>query len=223
MPSAGELASSKLSPIRRPASTPWRRCACRKPRPCKPSGILVLVEDPRPGVDVRLCWSLDKAWLAAHRTPRSAQIPAASAECAVPPKTAISRNFRIPGFRLLQRQAEALPDLLLDDLRRGPRVHGVDVLLAPEDLQDGVGLVVIVPQPDRERLLGVIFPGDQLSAAHVAPAGDLRAVRDQVVVQPAVAAQPAVEDPAADLAVRQVKLDDAVDVVALQEELGLPR
>src|SRR5690242_17760022 len=142
---------------------------------------------------------------------------------AVPPKTAISRNFGSPVFRLVRRQAQALPDLLLDDLRRGPRVHGVDVLLAPEDLQDGVRLVVIVPQPDRERLLGVIFAGDQLSAAHVAPAGDLRAVGDQVVIQPAAAAQPAVQNPAADLAVRQVKLDDAVDVVALQEELGLPR
>ena len=113
--------------------------------------------------------------------------------------------------------------LPLDDLRRRPRVHGVDVLLAPENCQHGVGLVVIIPQPDRERLLGVIFPGDQLPAAHVAPAGDRRAVGDQVVVHPAVGAQPAVENPAADLAVWQVKLDDAVDVVALQEELGLPR
>ncbi|HMH38068.1 MAG TPA: hypothetical protein VK584_14155, partial [Streptosporangiaceae bacterium] len=88
------------------------------------------------------------AWLAAHQAPRSAQIPAASAECAVPAKTAISPTFGSPVSRLLRRQAQALPDLLLDDLRRGPRVHGVDVLLAPEDLQDGVGLVVIVPQPD---------------------------------------------------------------------------
>ena len=38
------------------------------------------------------------AWLAAHRTPRSAQISAASAGCAVPPKTAISPNFGSPGF-----------------------------------------------------------------------------------------------------------------------------
>ena len=99
-----------------------------------------------------------RAWLAAHRPPRSAQISAASAGCAVPPKTAISRTFGCPVSRLVWRQAKALPDLLLDDLRRGPRVHGVDVLLAPEDRQDGVGLVVIVPEPDRERLLGVIFP-----------------------------------------------------------------
>ena len=33
--------------------------------------------------------------------------------------------------------------------------------------------------------------------------------------------QPAVQHPAADLAVRQVERDDGVDVVALQEELGL--
>src|SRR5262249_20489587 len=72
-----------------------------------------------------------RAWLAAHRPPRSAQISAASAGCAVPPKTAISRTFGCPVSRLVWRQAKALPDLLLDDLRRGPRVHGVDVLLAP--------------------------------------------------------------------------------------------
>src|SRR5690349_24132999 len=101
-----------------------------------------------------------------------------SVHTGLPPNAAISPNVRSPVFRLVRRQAQALPDLLLDDFRRGPRVHGVDVLLAPEDLQDGVGLVVVVPQPDRERLLGVIFPGDQLSAAHVAPAGDLRAVGD---------------------------------------------
>src|SRR5215467_12633524 len=99
------------------------------------------------------------------RSPR--QISAASAGCPVPPKIAISRNFGCPVIRLVRRQAEALPNVLLDDLRRGPRVHGVDVLLAPEDRQDRVGLVVIVPEPDGERLLGVIFPGDQLSATHV--------------------------------------------------------
>ena len=44
--------------------------------------------------------------LAAHRTPRSAQISAAGAGCAVPPGTAISRNFGCPVFRLVRRQAE---------------------------------------------------------------------------------------------------------------------
>jgi hypothetical protein len=79
-----------------------------------------------------------QAWLAAHRTPRSAQIPAASAGCAVPPETAISPSFGSPVFRLVRRQAQALPDLLLDDLRRGPRVHGEDVLLAPHIARTGL-------------------------------------------------------------------------------------
>jgi hypothetical protein len=130
------------------------------------------------------------AWLAAHRAARPARIPAASAGCAVPPETAISPSFGSPVSRLVRRQAQALPDLLLDDLRRGPRVHGVDVLLTPEDLQDGAGLVVIVPQPGRERLLGVIFAGDQLPAARIAPAGDLRAVGDQVAAMRRVFQRP---------------------------------
>src|SRR5215471_18044492 len=205
----------------RPESSGKGRCDCgESPQGAGPPFIVSTTSlpvdlEPQPGGAAGLA--------AAHRTPRSARISAASTGWAVPPKTALSRHFGCPVIRLVRRQAEALPDLLLDDLRRGPRVYGVDVLLAPEDLQDGVGLVVIVPEPDRERLLGVIFPGDQLSAAYVAPVGDLRAVGDQVVVHPAVTAQPAVEDPPADLAVGQVKLDDAVDVVALQEELGLPR
>ncbi len=106
-------------------------------------------------------------------------------------------------------------------LRRGSRVHGDDVLLAPEQLEHRVGLLVVGPQPDGQRLLGVILPGHQLCPARVALAGDLRAAVDQVVVDAAVRAHPAVEHPAADLAVGQVEHDDRVDVVALQEELGL--
>src|SRR6204780_4973077 len=157
-------------------------------------------------------------------TERNAQISAVSSGCAVPPNTAISRTRGFLGpVRGLRhrRQAETLPDGPLDDLRRGPGVDRDDVLLAPELLQGRGGLLVIVPQPDGQRLLSVIFPGDKLSAAQVAAAGNLRAVRDQVVVHVAVGAQPAVEHPAAYLGVRQVKLDDAVDVVALQEEFGL--
>src|SRR5580692_6781076 len=150
-------------------------------------------------------------------TERNAQISAASAGCAVPPNTAISRTRLV----LIGRQAKTLPDLLLDDLGRGPRVHGDHVLLAPEQLEGGDRLLVIVPQPDRQRLVRVIFPGDQLAAARIAAACGSRAVGDQVVVHAAARAQPAVEHPAADLGVRQVKLDDAVDVIALEEELGL--
>ena len=99
---------------------------------------------------------------------------------------------------------------------------GDDVFLAAEHLEHRVGLLVVVAQPDGERLLGVVFPGDKLAAAGVALALGLRAVLHQVVVHAASRAEPAVEHPAPHLAVRQVELDDAVDVVALQEELGLP-
>ena len=108
----------------------------------------------------------------------------------MPPKTAIARNFgsllggRLPlalvrGLSLVQRQAEALPDLLLDDLGRGPRVHDEDVLLAPENLEDGLGLPVILPEPDRQRFFGVIFPGDQLPphVSHCPGTAGLLAIR----------------------------------------------
>ena len=46
-------------------------------------------------------------------------------------------------------------------------------------------------------------------------------MEDQVVIQAALAAQPAVQDALEDDLVRHVDLDDGVDVVALQEELRL--
>src|SRR5206468_12709610 len=94
-------------------------------------------------------------------TARCAQISAVSAGCEVPPNTTISRTRglaflrrlsvrrcqdvrRCLGARLAGRQAEALPDLLLDLLGGRPRVHDEDVLLAPEQLDYRIGLVVIV-------------------------------------------------------------------------------
>src|SRR6266702_3499709 len=146
-------------------------------------------------------------------TARCAQISAVSAGCEVPPNTAISRTGGSPALplarptrlarlaRLVRRQREVLPDLLLDDLGDLPRVHREDVLLAAEDLQHGVGLLVVLPQPDRQRLLGVVLPGDQLPAARIALARDLGAAVDEVVVHPAVPAQPAVEHAPPDLGV----------------------
>src|SRR5580658_835104 len=167
-------------------------------------------------------------------TARNRQISAVSAGWALPPKTAMSRT---PGFfadlaagflagrrglKLERRQAELVPDVLLGLLRRRSRVHRDDVLLAPEQVQHRVGLLVVVPQPYRQRLFGVVFPGDQFAAAGVAPPGHLGGAVDQVVVEAAARAQPPGKHPAADLAVRQFQRDDPVDVVALQEELGLP-
>src|ERR1700722_5916932 len=162
------------------------------------------------------------SWTGCCGTARKAQISAVSAGWALPPNTAISRTAGTLGLLLERRQAEALAELLLDDLAGGPRVHREHVLLAAEQVKRRAGLGVVVPHPDGQPLLGVVFPGDQLPAARVALARDLRAVRDQVVVHAAVGAQPAVQDPPADLAVGQVQLDDPVDVKALQEELGLP-
>src|SRR6516165_10232378 len=178
----------------------------------------------------QLAWSWTSRQSLANRcsrtgcwgTARNAQISAVSAGCALPPNTAISRTGGFSFLRIERGQAEILADLLLDGIGPGPRVDHEDVLLAPEQLDHRVRLLVIVAQPDGERLLGVVFPGDQLPAARVALARDLRAAVDQVVVDAAVGAHPAVEDAAADLGVGQVEHDDAVDVVALQEELGLP-
>src|SRR5580658_796955 len=81
-------------------------------------------------------------------TARNRQISAVSAGWALPPKTAMSRTpgFRAVttvrrgltavgrgltavgrGLRLEGRQAELVPDVLLDLLLRRPRVHGDDV------------------------------------------------------------------------------------------------
>ena len=72
----------------------------------------------------------------------------------------------------------------------GPGVHGDDVLFAAEDLEHGIGLLVVLAEPDGERLLGVVLAPDQLAAAGVAPPVAGRAVVDQAVVHPAARAQP---------------------------------
>src|SRR6478672_11360863 len=120
------------------------------------------------------------------------------------------------------RQPEAVPDGLLDLLLAWPGVHCDDVLLAAEDLEHGIGLLVVLAEPDGERLLGVVLAPDQLAAAGIAPPVAGRAVVDQAVVHPAACAQPPSEHPARHLAVGQVEMDHPVDVVALQEELCLP-
>src|SRR5579872_4094497 len=150
----------------------------------------------------QLAWSWTSRQSLANRcsqtgccgTARNAQISAVSAGWALPPNTAISRTAGTLVLLLERRQAEVLPDLLLNDPGNGPRVHREDVLLAAEQVKRRAGLGVVVLQPDRQRLLGVVFPGDQVPAARIALPGDLRAVGDQVVVHAAAGAQPAVED-----------------------------
>ncbi len=124
------------------------------------------------------------------------------------------------GLRLDRGQPQGLPDrpLHLVLVLGGVDLH--DVLLAREDGQHRVGLLVVVAQPDHERFLGVVLAGHQRAAAHVALALFPGAL-DQVVVHAAARAQAAGQDAAADLGVGQVEVDDRVDVVALEEELRL--
>src|SRR5580704_13014789 len=161
-------------------------------------------------------------------TPRSEQISSASSGCARPPKMTMSAStdsLRLATARIgrdIRRQPQLGPDLLLHGVTIGPGVNRDHELLAPEQFEHRVGLLVILAQPHRERLLRVVVPGRQLPAARIAAPGLARAVADQVVVHAALGAQPPVQHPAAHLAVRQVEVDHRVDVVAFHEELGLP-
>src|SRR5580693_8857757 len=161
-------------------------------------------------------------------TPRSEQISSASSGCARPPKMTMSAStdsLRLATARVgrdIRRQPQLGPDLLLHGVTIGPGVNRDHELLAPEQFEHRVGLLVVLAQPHRERLLRVVVPGGQLPAARIAAPGLARAVADQVVVHAALGAQPPVQHPAAHLAVRQVEVDHRVDVVAFHEELGLP-
>src|SRR5262249_57179857 len=119
--------------------------------------------------------------------------------------------------RAERRQVEPFPDLLLNLFAAPGRVDRDHALFAAEDLKYRVGLLVVLPQPDRERLLGAVLPGHQRRAANITAAGDARAAGDPVVVHPAARAQPPGEHAPADLAVGQVEVDHAVDVIALEE------
>src|SRR5918994_6704042 len=125
----------------------------------------------------------------------------------------------LPGFVRWKRKLGA--DGLLNGHHVRARVDRDDELLAPEQVEHRVGLGVVVAQPSRQGLLGVVFPDDQLAAADVAPVRRLGPVRDQVVVHSAARAEPPGEHPSPHLVVGEVDMDDAVDVIALQEELGL--
>ena len=85
-------------------------------------------------------------------------------------------------------EVQCRPDRLLhlELLRPGVDCH--DVLLAAEDVEHRVGLVVILAEPDSERFLGVVLALDELAAADVTSAFFARAGVDQVVVHAAAVA-----------------------------------
>ncbi len=115
-----------------------------------------------------------------------------------------------------------LADLALDVDGRTPGVDDRHVLLALEDLHHRPGPGVVFTQADLERLGVVVRAGQQLAAADVAGVRHPGAAGDEVVVQPASGAQASGQHPSVDLLVRQVQVDHSVDVVAFQEEFGLP-
>ena len=85
----------------------------------------------------------------------------------------------------------------------------------------GCGLGVVVPQPCRERVGVVVLAGHQRAAARVARVGLLGSAPEEVVVEPARRTEATGEHPARHLRVGELEQDHRVDVVALEEELGL--
>src|ERR1019366_2746630 len=101
-----------------------------------------------------------------HRAACDRYAPASAARlrCSLPRTRQAARGRRVGG-----RYPELVPDGLLDLLLGWPGVHRDHVFLAAEDVEHGIGLVVVLAEPDGERLLGVILAPDQLAAAGVAP------------------------------------------------------
>ena len=85
----------------------------------------------------------------------------------------------------------------------------------------GCGLLAVVAQARADGLGGVVGAGHEPAAAVVADLDDLRAQLDEVVVEPAARAEPAALHPRDRRLLRQLDRDHRVDVVVLEEELGL--
>jgi hypothetical protein len=100
---------------------------------------------------------------------------------------AVAVGWTSSGGRQLDTQMVA--DARLDLCHRSGGVDRHDDFLGAEQVQDRPGHFVIVPQAGLDRLGGVVGPGHQLAAAHVADAGHRRAGGDEVVVNPARRAQ----------------------------------
>src|SRR5262249_52408231 len=130
---------------------------------------------------------------------RTRRQPAASAEAAaaalmLPLNESGATTIRIPGAEI-GREVQGSPDCLLDLGLAGPGVDRNYVLLALEDVEHRVGLVVVLAQPDAERRFGIVLALDQLPVAGVALAFHAGAVVDQVVVHAAAVAEPASHHP----------------------------
>jgi hypothetical protein len=152
-------------------------------------------------------------WLALERLRRN---PGGSRKDAPAPATHIAtRNS------LLTHQAELSSDVGLNVVLRLAAVGLNDQFLAAEEIEDRFGLGAIVLQALSQPVFVVVTADDQLSSADIARVEIGRSVVDQVVVETALATEPAREDSFKDDFVRNVNVDHGVDVVAFEEELGL--
>ena len=118
-------------------------------------------------------------------------------------------------------QAKLFANLPLDVVRRQGAVDGHHEVVAPEELEDGLGLLVVLREPGRDGLGGVVGPDAQWPSADVAGVRLLGARVDQVVVEAALGAQSSREHALDDLFVRHVHVDGRVEGEVLSEELGL--
>jgi len=95
----------------------------------------------------------------------------------------------------------------------GRGVDGGHVLLALKDLDHRTGLGVIRGQPDGQGLGIVVRPGQQSTLADIANVIDRRPMRNQVVVEATLRADPPGEHPPMHFGVIEVEVDDTVDVI----------
>ena len=142
---------------------------------------------------------------------RCAQISAVSAGCAEPPKTAIPRTAAgylagglLPLARLVRRQAEAFPDLLLDDLGRGPIIrHGAKMIAAMSDATVPK-ICVVVRKAYGAGLYAMAGPGFEPDATLALPTAKIAVMGAEAAVN----------------AVYAGKLDQIADEQAREAETG---
>lgn len=102
-----------------------------------------------------------------------------------------------------------------------PAISGNDPRLAVEQIQNRFGLRPVVVQTLTKSVFIVIAANDQLSPANVTFVNLCRAMMNQVVVKPALTAEPSCEDSLKNDFIRHVNVNDRVDVVTFEKEFCL--
>ena len=95
--------------------------------------------------------------------------------------------------------------------------------LATEQIEHRFGLGVVVTEAVGERFYGIVGTGDEPAATDVAGVGNHWAMVDQVVVESTIFTESTGQHTTAHHFVGYHNVDHRVDVIALEEELGLYR